>query len=360
MSQKKRTVLIMAGGTGGHVFPALATADVLRKQGVGVQWLGTANRIEANVVPAAGIKLHTISVEGLRGKGKLGLLKAPFKLLVAVMQAFKVLRQVRPDAVLGMGGFASGPGGLAAWLTRTPLVIHEQNAFAGMTNKVLSRFATRVLQAFPGAFGGQNKGDIVGNPVRGKILELPEPASRYEGREGPLRLLIVGGSLGAQAINQLVPKVLAELDESARPEIWHQTGAKNIDGTLKAYEQHHVSGRVVPFIDDMAEAYAWADLVLCRSGALTISELAIAGVASVLVPYPYAVDDHQRVNAEFLVEQGGAQCVLQQELSVEKLLTLLQQLNDRQTLLKMAEAARGLARPEASQTVAGVCVEVMK
>jgi len=359
-TKRQRRVLIMAGGTGGHVFPALATADELRAQGVAVEWLGTAAGIEADVVPKAGIRLHCIEVQGVRGKGRLRQLLAPFGLLLALWQAFRVLRQVRPDAVLGMGGFASGPGGLVAWLLRKPLLIHEQNAVAGTTNRILARFASRVLQAFPGAFKGKDRGPVIGNPVRGPILRLAAPEQRFVGRQGPLRLLVVGGSLGAQAINELLPQTLAQLPAEQRPEVWHQSGRRNLDATQAAYRAAGVEAKVAPFIERMDEAYAWADLVICRAGALTVSELAIAGVASILVPLPHAIDDHQTANARFLGQAGAGICVAQRELDPARLLELLGQLNSREQLLNMASAARALARPDASQRLARACVEVMK
>ncbi|WP_432696308.1 undecaprenyldiphospho-muramoylpentapeptide beta-N-acetylglucosaminyltransferase [Marinobacterium sp. YM272] len=355
-----KRVLIMAGGTGGHVFPALATADALQRQGIEVEWLGTAAGIEAEVVPKAGIKLHCIDVKGFRGKGRLKQLLAPFGLMHALWQALGVVNRVKPDAVLGMGGFASGPGGLIAWLRRKPLVIHEQNAVAGTTNRILSHFATRVLQAFPGAYKGEDRGAVVGNPVRGPILDVEAPEARYRERSGPLRLLIVGGSLGAKPINDLLPGAIASLPEAERPEIWHQSGKRNIAELSEAYEQAAVEARVVPFIERMDEAYAWADLVLCRAGALTVSELAIAGVPSILVPLPHAIDDHQTANAGFLSDTGAGVRIRQSDLSAQRLIELLRQLNDRNELLKMARAARALARPESSQEVARVCVEVMK
>ncbi len=361
----RRKALIMAGGTGGHVFPALATADCLRQQDVEVEWLGTAAGIEADVVPAANIRLHCIDVKGLRGKGKLSLLLAPFRLLHALYQAFAVLRRVKPDVVLGMGGFASGPGGLAAWLTGVPIVVHEQNACAGMTNKILSRMAKRVLEAFGGAFRGKVATTVVGNPVRGDILKLPEPDLRFEDRQGPVRLLVVGGSLGAKAINELLPAVLSRLTNDDQPEVLHQVGKRNLAETQALYKEADLDGsesiRVVPFIERMDEAYGWADLVLCRSGALTVSELSIAGVASILVPFPFAVDDHQTGNARFLAEAGAAILIQQTELDLDRLINILtEQLNDRQVLLDMAKKARQLGQPEASQTVADICLEVMK
>ncbi|MBY4676598.1 undecaprenyldiphospho-muramoylpentapeptide beta-N-acetylglucosaminyltransferase [Marinobacterium arenosum] len=359
MSAEQKTALVMAGGTGGHVFPALATAQLLQQQGVHVEWLGTARGIEAEVVPNAGIKLHCIEVSGLRGKGKLSLLLAPFKLVLALWQAIGVLRRVKPDVVLGMGGFASGPGGLAAWLLRRPLVIQEQNAIAGLTNRILARFADTVAEAFGGAFKGRDT-VVTGNPVRGPILDLPVPAERAAQRQGPLRLLVVGGSLGAKAINDLLPAALAELPKEQRPEVWHQTGKRNFDTTQALYTAHRVDARVVPFIEDMAEAYGWADLVLCRAGALTVSELMIAGVAAVLVPLPHAVDDHQTANASYLAEAGAAVRVAQAELNEQKLKQLLAELADREKLLAMAGQARQLAKPEAGRQVAALCLEAMK
>ncbi|WP_415897610.1 undecaprenyldiphospho-muramoylpentapeptide beta-N-acetylglucosaminyltransferase [Neptuniibacter sp. QD72_48] len=358
----KKVALIMAGGTGGHVFPALATAEKLQAQGVHVEWLGSRHGIEADLVPAAGLKLHSIEVRGLRGKGKLSLLLAPFKLLIALWQALSVVRSVKPDVVLGMGGFASGPGGLAAWLLRIPLIIHEQNAVAGMTNKALSKLAKNVLEAFQGAFKSGLTTQTVGNPVRGSILDLPEPKERFSDREGPLRLLVVGGSLGAKAINDLLPEVLADLPMEQRPEVWHQAGKRNIEETQQRYEALGVTEcKVVPFIDDMAEAYSWADVVLCRAGALTVSELSNAGVASVLVPFPYAVDDHQTKNANYLAERDAAILIQQADLNKETLTALLtEQLNQRETLMEMANKALSLGKPEASDVVASVCLEAMK
>ena len=361
-STSNRVALVMAGGTGGHVFPALATAEILQQQGVHIEWLGSRQGIEAEVVPAAGIKLHSIDVKGLRGKGKLSLLLAPFKLLLALYQALAVVRQVKPDVVLGMGGFASGPGGLAAWLLRKPLVIHEQNAVAGMTNKALSKLAKNVLEAFEGAFSPAVKTVSMGNPVRGSILQMGEPEARMQGRSGKIRLLVVGGSLGAKAINDLLPEVLAELPAEQRPEVWHQTGKRNIDATLQRYQALGVEDcKVVPFIDAMDEAYAWADIVLCRAGALTVSELSIAGAPSVLVPFPFAVDDHQTKNAQYLADAGAAVLVPQRDLDKSRLQKLLtEQLNQRDRLIDMAKRAKALGRPSASRDVANVCLEAMK
>lgn len=360
MSDAPRKILIMAGGTGGHVFPALATADVLRERGVTVEWLGSQAGIENEIVPRAGIPLYRISVTGLRGKGRLSLLLAPFRLARALGQALAVLHRARPDAVLGMGGFASGPGGLAAWLLRIPVLVHEQNAIPGLTNRALARLARRVMQAFPQAFAGRQDAITTGNPVRGPILELPPPAERFAGREGPLRLLVVGGSLGALAINEMLPRALALLPEAQRPEVWHQTGKRHLEVTQAAYADAGVKASVVPFIEQMEKAYGWADLVLCRSGALTVSEIGIAGLGAIFIPFPHAVDDHQTANARHLEQAGAARVVKQSELSPESLAALLAGLGTREQLLQMAERAREQARPDASRTVAEICLEVMK
>lgn len=358
---KQPVALIMAGGTGGHVFPALATAHELQRQGVHVEWLGTQKGIEARVIPDSDIKLHCINVAGLRGKGRLSLLLAPFKVLLAIWQALAVLRQVKPDVVLGMGGFASGPGGVAAKLLGKPLVIHEQNAIAGMTNKILSKMAWRVLEAFEDAFPSETDTETVGNPVRGPILQMNDPRERYGKRSGKIRLLVVGGSLGAKAINETLPEVLAQMPEEQRPEVWHQTGKRTYEETLAHYQRLGLDARVVPFIEQMDDAYGWADLVLCRAGALTVSELAIAGVAAILVPFPFAVDDHQTANAKYLAQLNAAQLVSQPELTVDHLKKLLtEQFSQRETLGEMAVNARALGRPEAGVRVAEVCLEAMK
>ena len=353
-----KTLLVMAGGTGGHVFPALATADWLRERGWRVEWLGSQRGIENRIVPKAGIKLHAISVTGLRGKGRLSLLLAPFKLLRALVQALAVVRRVKPDVVLGMGGFASGPGGLAAWLLGKPLLVHEQNAIPGLTNRMLARFSQRLMEAFPGAFAAGSNALHTGNPVRADIAELAAPGERYAQRQGPIRLLVVGGSLGAKAINDCVPQAVAGLSAEQRPEIWHQSGVKHIDNVRQNYQQAGVEARLVSFIDDMQAAYGWADLVICRAGALTVSELTIAGVASVLVPFPYAVDDHQTANARFLADAGAAQLLPQSEMSRESLQQILLGLSDREQLARMAEQARALATPDATAQVAQQCQEV--
>ncbi|MDX1252105.1 MAG: undecaprenyldiphospho-muramoylpentapeptide beta-N-acetylglucosaminyltransferase [Gammaproteobacteria bacterium] len=361
-----KRILVMAGGTGGHVFPALAVADELRTQGVEVVWMGTRAGLEADVVPRAGYDMEWVSISGLRGKGALSLLLAPFKLAAAMMQALAIVMRRRPMAVLGMGGFVTGPGGLVTRLLHKPLVIHEQNAIAGMTNRWLARLASKVLEAFPGTFPASSGAIATGNPVREAIAALPPPEQRMAGRVGPLRLLVVGGSLGAQVFNQVVPEAVRRLPrQKTPPEIWHQAGKRNIDAARECYQKAGVTGRVEPFIDDMAAAYAWADLVLCRAGALTVSELAAAGVASILVPYPFAVDDHQTHNAAYLSDTGAALRVPQGEFTVDKLSALLADFcqdagQGRQRLLEMARAARAKAKPESTREVAAWCMRLME
>lgn len=349
-------LMIMAGGTGGHVFPALAVAERIRGLGHEVRWLGTQRGIEADLVPGAGFELDTIDVAGLRGNGVTGWLAAPVQLTRAVLQAIRVLRERRPDAVLGMGGFASGPGGVAARLLSIPLVIHEQNAAAGMTNRALARIADCVLEAFPGTFAAGRGALATGNPVRESIAEIAEPADRLTGRTGPLRLLVIGGSQGAAALNETVPAAVAGLDSPI--EILHQTGRGKLDATRAAYAALNVEARVEPFVEDMAAAYAWADLVLCRAGALTVAELAAVGVASILVPYPHAVDDHQTRNASYLADCGGAIVVQQAALNAGELRDLLGALSvDRPRMVAMSVAAREVALLDATERVAHHCLE---
>ena len=359
-------VLIMAGGTGGHVFPALAVAERLRAQGAQVSWLGTAKGIESNLVPKAGFTLHFIRVEGVRGRGLVGLLKAPFLITKAVFQALAIMRKAQVDVVLGFGGFASGPGGVAAKLSRLPLVIHEQNAVAGTTNRILSHLATRVMSAFDGAFKNADalKVQVVGNPVRTAIYKLAPVSERYTARakeNSRLRLLVLGGSLGAKAINELVPAAIATMDALSRPEIWHQAGMAHRESTSASYKQLQLEARVDAFIDDMAGAYAWADMIICRAGALTVSELMAAGVAAILIPLPTAIDDHQTWNAKILANAGAAISCPQRELTAAKLASLLStELSNRQILMAMAEKAQQLAKPDAAAQVADLCVEVAR
>ena len=358
--ENKRPVLITAGGTGGHVYPGLAVARALQAQGVPVVWMGTAKGLEARVIPAAGIEMAWLEVTGLRGKGALALVLAPFRLLKALYQSVRIMRKHKPVAVLGMGGFVAGPGGLVASLMRIPVVIHEQNAVPGLTNRLLSKFSRKVLEGFPGSFvQAKDKAVPVGNPVRKDIAELPSPQVRMQGRGGPLHLLIIGGSLGAQALNETVPAALALLEQELRPSVRHQAGRDKDQMTQAQYQKAQVEAEVTPFIEDMAEAYAWADLVICRSGALTVAELAAAGLAAVLVPYPYAVDDHQTANGLYLSENGAAILLPQTDLSAASLAEHLQQMMQApERLLQMGEKARELARCNATADVAAIVAEL--
>lgn len=354
------TVLIMAGGTGGHVIPALSVAQVLRSHGVHVEWLGTKAGIEARLVPAANIPMNWINITGLRGKSAATLLLAPFRLMAAVWQSMAVIRRLKPDAVLGMGGFASGPGGLAAWLMRKRLVIHEQNAIAGMTNRYLAKLANAVAFAFAGAFPASKNSVLLGNPVRAEIEALPAPAQRRAERSGgAINVLVLGGSLGAQALNEVLPTALAKTQFGGQFNVLHQAGANKLSEAKAAYSNAALSSHVdvKDFIDDMAEAYRWADLVVCRSGALTVAELAAAGVASILVPYPHAVDDHQTLNAQALQRVGGALICQQADLSDDVLAKLLDQfVQDPDRLVLMAEAARSVAEPKTAERLAALCL----
>ncbi|MBP6103479.1 MAG: undecaprenyldiphospho-muramoylpentapeptide beta-N-acetylglucosaminyltransferase [Gammaproteobacteria bacterium] len=350
----------MAGGTGGHIFPGLALADYLQEKGWTVAWLGTTKGLEAELIPKAGLTLHTISIEGLRGKGWAAWLRAPLKLLIALGQALKILHRLKPRLVVGMGGFVSGPGGLAAWFLGIPLVIHEQNAVAGTTNRCLAPFSAKVLEGFPRSFKSAVKALYTGNPVRQAFLACIHPTQRFEQREGPLKLLIVGGSRGARVLNHCCPKALAILPVNKRPLIWHQTGRLAETSTLLAYKQAGVVARVDPFIDDMAAAYAWADIVLCRAGALTVAELAAVGVASILVPFPFAVDDHQRYNACFLEAAGAARLINESDLSPEHLVKVLGDLLEKPALLcTMAIAAYAVSKRDARLSVGAVCEELL-
>ena len=353
-----RHVIIMAGGTGGHVYPALATAKELLSRGYTVSWLGTPDSFESRLVPQHEIEFDAVNIKGLRGNGVKRMLTAPLLLSQSLLQALTVMRRRKPALVIGMGGFASGPGGVAARLTRTLLVIHEQNAIAGVTNRLLSKVATAVCEAFPGTFRASKKVTTTGNPVRAEIAALAPPAERMSQHKGPVQVLVVGGSLGAAALNEVVPQALALIDEEQRPAIGHQAGRNKEQQTLQAYEEAGVKAWVVEFIDDMAEAYGWADLMICRSGALTVSELAAAGVASILVPYPFAVDDHQTLNARYLADQGAAIILQQRDMSAAVLAQKIRNLEpDR--LLQMAQKARLLARSDATSQVVDICEKVM-
>jgi len=355
-----RPILIMAGGTGGHVFPALALARLLREKALDVVWLGTERGLEARVIPAEGIPLERLSVGGLRGKGMMTWLVAPFRLSLALAQALRVMWRHRPLVVVGLGGFVTGPGGIAAWLTRRPLLIHEQNAVAGFTNRCLAHLARVVLEAFPGSFGKEVHARVIGNPVRHDISAVAPPATRFADRSGPMRLLVFGGSQGAARLNGVVPFALARLAGRLDFEVRHQAGDRWLEEARASYARAGVRAEVRPFIEDMAQAYAWADLVICRAGALTVSELAAAGVAAVLVPFPGAVDDHQSHNAQFLVRAAAAIVVADRELTEERLAGELERLcSGRARLLAMAERARALAAPRAAEELAESCLELI-
>ncbi|MBD8525456.1 undecaprenyldiphospho-muramoylpentapeptide beta-N-acetylglucosaminyltransferase [Pseudomarimonas arenosa] len=348
-------VMIMAGGTGGHIFPGLAVARVLQARDVPVIWLGASGGLENRLVPAAGLPLEVLDIGGLRGKGWKQRLATPWRLLNASISAWRLFSRYRPRSVLSMGGYAAGPGGLVAWLRRTPLLVHEQNTLPGLTNKVLARLARRVLTGFPGVFRTLRCVEAVGNPVRAEIAALPPPAERLARREGPLRLLVLGGSQGARALNRALPKALAEL--APRFEVRHQSGVSGLDETRAEYQRAGIEAQVDAFIDDMAAAYAWADLVVCRSGALTVAELTAVGLASILVPFPFAVDDHQTTNAEFLREAGAARLHREGAELHQELARTLNDLQDRNELLRMAEAARSRFLPQAAEKVADACLK---
>jgi len=359
-----RHALIMAGGTGGHVIPALAVAEVLRSRGWRITWLGTAVGIEAKLVPARGIPLETLAMAGVRGKGVMRLALLPLQLLRAFWQALRIVRRVRPAVVLGMGGYAAFPGGMMAALLGRPLVIHEQNARAGLTNRLLACVADRILLGLPGAFTGRSaipgcRADtrFVGNPVRAEIAAMADPAQRMAGRTGSLRLLVIGGSLGATALNILVPQALALIPEAERPQVRHQAGARHLEALQQNYAQCGVAGECVTFIEDMAAAYDWADGVICRAGASTVSELAAAGVAAGFVPFPHAVDDHQTANARFLADANAGWLLPQSSLTAEALAAWLRSLT-RAELVERACRARALAQPLAAETVADAMEEI--
>ncbi len=350
-------VLIMAGGTGGHVFPALAVAKELRNRGVGVVWLGVPASMESRLVPENGFPIEWVRIVGVRGKGLWAWMLAPLRAIGAVLQSVQILRRVRPSVVLGAGGYVSGPGGIAAWLLRIPLLIHEQNAIAGLTNRWLSRFAAQVLEAFPGSFRPGAHASAIGNPVRADIAAVPEPAARFAGREPRARLLVFGGSQGAQRLNAVVPQALSRLDPGRRPQVRHQAGARGIEAARAAYLALEVEAEVLPFIEDMAAAYAWADLALCRAGAMTIAELQAAGLGALLVPLPQATDDHQTKNADAMVRIGAARLLRERDLTPETLGASIGELTaDRAQMLKMAVAARSARNVDAAVRLADLCM----
>jgi UDP-N-acetylglucosamine--N-acetylmuramyl-(pentapeptide) pyrophosphoryl-undecaprenol N-acetylglucosamine transferase len=349
-----RTLLIMAGGTGGHIFPGLAVAEQARAAGWQVVWMGARGGMEERLVPRHGYSTAWIRARAARGKGLLQKLLLPANLLFSFWESARHIRRIRPDVVLGLGGYVAFPGGMMASLLGKPLALHEQNAIAGLANKVLAGVSDKVMVAFPDAL---SKAEWTGNPVRADIASIAPPEERFRGRQGPLRILVVGGSLGAQALNEAMPRALALLGE--RPSVVHQSGEKHLETLRANYAAAGVQGEFVAFIDDMARRYAQADLVICRAGAVTIAELSAGGMASVLVPFPYAVDDHQTANARFLADHGAAILLPQTELAPERLAQLIRSL-DRTALLQMARNARGLGKPEAAKVVAQRCMELAR
>lgn len=366
----KKTALIMAAGTGGHIYPGLAIADVLVQRGWAIAWLATPAGMEHKLVAQAGYPIEVIQMSGVRSKGLLAWALLPLVLLRAFWQSLAVIRRVKPDVIVSMGGYIAFPGGMMGVLCGTPLVVHEPGAHAGLTNRVLALIADRVLVGFPKTFEQTPKNPLarmlptpkktewLGTPVRAGITALPDPAARFAGRRGPVRLLIVGGSLGAKTLNDLVVAALATLPAEERPEVVHQSGEKNYDELLAAYRRNGVEATVLPFIDDMAEKYAWCDLMLCRSGAITVAELAVAGVASVLVPLPYFVAEEQEANARFLADAGAGVLVKQLDTSPQALAAQLKNLT-REKLLEMAKIARSLGKPDATANCAAVCMELV-
>lgn len=372
MAAANRTLMVMAGGTGGHVYPALAVADALRARGWEVFWLGTKGGLEARVAPAAGIDMVWVSMGGVRGKGWLPKLLLPLMLLIAFWQSLAAILRRRPDVVLGMGGYTAFPGGMMASLLNKPLVIHEQNSVAGLTNRMLACLADRVLTAFPKAFTHANDKPIpcrrvaaewTGNPVRGDIVAAANmqrsDIAAMAGRSGPLRLLVVGGSLGASALNERVPQALALLPAGQRPQVVHQSGRQHLDTLRANYAAAGVAAEVRDYIEDMAAAYRECDFAICRAGAMTVAELACAGVPAVLVPFPFAVDDHQTGNAEFLADAGAAWLIQQKDLTADTLAALIAGL-DRTTLAAMSARARALAKPDATRQVADICESLVR
>ena len=353
---KQPCALVMAGGTGGHIFPGLAVAEALRAKGWRVHWLGAPESMESRLVPVRGFALELVDFSGVRGKGLRTLLLLPLRLLRAFWQSLKVVRRVKPDVLVGLGGYITFPGAVMGVALGKPLVLHEQNSVAGMANRVLATVADRVFTAFPSVF---TKGQCVGNPLRTEFLQQTEPALRFAGRSGPLRLLVVGGSLGARALNTLVPKALALIPQHQRPSVIHQSGEKQIDELRAHYAASGVSAELTPFITDTAAAFADADLVLCRAGASTVTELAAVGTAAVFVPFPFAVDDHQTHNARFLVDQGAGWLMPQGELTPEALAAFIQN-TDRAALLQRALAAKNMQQLRATDAVVAACEEFIK
>jgi len=361
MPERSPLVLITGGGTGGHVFPGLAAAAALVARGARVHWLGTRAGMESRLVPAAGIPISYLRVSGVRGKNRWQQLLAPLLLVLAIVHALRVVLKLRPACMLGTGGFVAGPGGIAAWLLRVPVVVHEQNAVAGTTNRLLARVAARILLGLPGPFANHPRARLAGNPVRAAIAALPPPPARFGTRRGPIHILVIGGSQGARVLNETLPAALALLPAGERPEVWHQGGARELEACRERYRAHDVAARTTAFIDDMVAAYAWADVVVCRAGALTVSELAAAGLAAILVPLPSAIDDHQSLNARWLADAGAALAVAQAAFTPEWLAAQLARWSAaRDELTAMAGRARALAMPHAADTVAANCLEVAR
>lgn len=357
MSAPQKCALVMAGGTGGHIFPGLAVAEALRARGWRVHWLGAPDSMEQQLVPPRGFAFEPVRFGGVRGKGALSLALLPLRLLKAFAQSLGVVRRVKPDVLVGLGGYISFPGGLMGVALGKPLVLHEQNAVPGMANKLLASVADRVFTAFPGVLAKARRVQCVGNPLRADVLQQAPPAERFAGRQGRMRVLVVGGSLGAQALNRVLPQALARLPEAVRPEVRHQSGAKQIEALRANYQAAGVQAELLPFIEDMGQAYADADVVVCRAGASTVAELAAVGVAALLVPFPHAVDDHQSTNARFLSERGAAWLLPQSELTPDALATWLSDLQ-RDDLLQRAERAHALAQTGAVDALVRACEEL--
>lgn len=358
MNSQAKKILIIAGGTGGHIFPALVVADELQKNHWDVFWLGSYVGLENKLVPP-NFHLHRISMKGIRGKSLLTRFLAPFRLLMATLQALRVIKQINPDVVLGMGGFISLPGGIAAWLLRKPLIIHEQNSIAGYTNRILARLARVTLSGFPDSFPKSLPAKVIGNPIRSEIIALSSPSQRLLNRSNKLNILVLGGSQGAHVLNEWMPKVLERLPQRDQVTVWHQTGEQDYEHTSFQYQKLPIKANVEKFIKEMANAYSWADVAICRAGALTVSELAAAGVASILIPFPYAVDNHQYYNGRYLELAGGAYLIEQKNVTIEKIVGLLTTLiEDRDKILQMSEGARNLALPNSAKEVVNTCLQL--
>jgi UDP-N-acetylglucosamine--N-acetylmuramyl-(pentapeptide) pyrophosphoryl-undecaprenol N-acetylglucosamine transferase len=355
-TKKNKKMIIMAGGTGGHIYPGLAVAEALANKGVSVEWLGTKAGLEATLVPRHAIPFHAISVAGLRGRGRLNYFFAPFTLLKALVQTIRIFKKVKPEVVLGMGGFASGPGGVAAWLMRIPVLIHEQNAIPGLTNKLLARLSRRVMMGFSGAFSGK-KTVYTGNPLRADFCEISPHKKTIT---HPLKILVIGGSRGAAFLNQLLPNCMGSFAKELRLEVWHQTGEKDAREVKSAYEKQSFSAKVMPYVEDMKAAFQWADLVVCRAGAMTVAEVSAAGCPALFVPYPHAVDDHQTKNAKALVDKKAALLLPQSQLTPERLKEVITGFyHDLDSLLAMSMAMFQTAKVDATLLVANECMEVM-